>query len=641
VRRPNLPSPARRPSIEDAARTAGARVRRGAKCAAVAFLLALAATPPLAAADSPRDRASWWIREYGPFTADRALVERATAIFRRVAAAADKSGNRLPKLLLINAKGEPWALSLPDGSVVVTRGALELTLGKAKGEAGDARLAFVLGHELAHLAKDDFWHASAFSALAKYDRRRGDGKQPETEAQSTLGLLQTTPRDLQSAEHQADAYGMLYASWAGYSPQTLLEQPDSFFAQWSRATGLAEDVAHPSAAARANFLRSQLAEVAEDLDYFHFGVRLLELGRYDDALLLLERFQDRFASREVFTNLGLVHHQMALRELARCDGQVAMRFALPVEADPVTLAERSRLRGAADPADVCREAPAFREHWTAARRLLELGRDRDPTYLPARIDLIATLLLGGRHAEAIVVSEEALELDPEASALLNGRALGIYLFGLESRLETTDTALGLLDQALRNEPGAPAVLWNRARILDERGRTAAARDAWRAYLAVDATGPRAEIARQRADITASPSPSTPAAVRPAPPLPLGEISVETTARLRGLARQPFVLGDFRGAFLRGRMASPAAAGAKTVARSVLDVSALQIGSALELVEVLVAPAVPGGAERFGTPLRRVATPRGDVLVYTDFAAVLERGALTALLHFAPAPRPGN
>src|SRR6185369_15236567 len=103
---------------------------------------------------------------------------------------------------------------------------------------------------------DDFWHASAFSAVTKYGRRQPGGG----DRQSTLGLLQTTPRDLKSAEFQADAYGMLYASWAGYSPETLLAQPDNFFDQWARSTGLAEDVAHPNAAARADFLRSQLAQ---------------------------------------------------------------------------------------------------------------------------------------------------------------------------------------------------------------------------------------------------------------------------------------------------------------------------------------------------------------------------------------------
>ncbi len=621
---------------------ASERACRLGRNAGRAILLALLLAAPAAATDSARDRASWWIKEYGPLTADKELVARATAVFLRVASAADKSGNRLPKLLLINAAGaaadDPWALSLPDGSVVVTRRALELTLGRKPSAEGDTRLAFVLGHELAHLAKDDFWHASAFSAVAKYGGKRQSGAHlPGVSAgQSTLGLLQPTPRDLQSAELQADAYGMFYASWAGYSPQTLLTQPDTFFDQWARSTGLAADVAHPSASVRADFLRTQLAQVADDLDFFHFGVRLLELGRYDDALLLLERFQDRFASREVFTNLGLVHHQMALRELARCDGQVAMRFALPVEADPVTLAERSRLRGG-DPADVCRESPAFQEHFTAARRLLELARDRDPTYLPARVDLIATLLLGGRNAEAIVVSEEALKLDPDASALLNGRALGVYLFGQESRLETTDSALGLLDQALRSAPNAPAVLFNRARILDERGRTAAARDAWRAYLAVDATGPRAEIARQRGDLGGAPTAAaaTTAASTPVPPpLPLGEISTATAERLRTFERQSFVLGDFRGEFLHGRVAQRDPQGRS----SETAVAALQIGSALELVETGASAAVGApDASRLGPPLQRFATARGEVLVYRELALELVGGKVDAVLHFAPLP----
>ena len=336
----------------------------------------------------------------------------------------------------------------------------------------------------------------------------------------------------------------------------------------------------------------------------------------------------------MFTNLGLVHHQMALRELARCDGQLAMRFALPVEADPVTLAERSRLRGAGDPDDICRESPVFREHFTAARRLLELARDRDPTYLPARVDLIATLLLGARNAEAIVVSEEALKLDPDASALLNGRALGVYLFGQESRLETTDSALALLDQALKHEPASPAALFNRARILDERGRTAAARDAWRAYLAVDSTGPRAEIARQRADLAspAGAAATTPtSAAAPAPPLPLGEISPATAERLRGFASQGFVLGDFRGAFLRGRLMQLDARGHA----GEIAVAALQIGSALELVESGAGARLD--VELFGPPLQRVTTSRSEVLAYGDFALELVGGEVESVLHFAPLP----
>ena len=241
-----------------------------------------------------------------------------------------------------------------------------------------------------------------------------------------------------------------------------------------------------------------------------------------------------------------------------------------------------------------------------------------------------------------MVSEDALKLDPQAPALLNGRALGIYLFGLESRFETTDNALALLDQALKSAPNSAAVLFNRARILDERGRAAAARDAWQAYLAVDADGPRAEIARQRLDLAARTStPLTVTSGAPAPPLPLGEIAPATAERLHALTRQSFVLGDFRGTFLRGTLPARVASGAKAGANASDAIAALQIGSALELVEVAVAPGTSFDTRTLGAPLRRIETPHGEVLVYKDFAAVFERRALTAWLHFAAAPRASN
>jgi len=35
----------------------------------------------------------------------------------------------------------------------------------AREEEGNARLAFVIGHELGHAADDDFWHLETFIAL--------------------------------------------------------------------------------------------------------------------------------------------------------------------------------------------------------------------------------------------------------------------------------------------------------------------------------------------------------------------------------------------------------------------------------------------------------------------------------------------
>lgn len=593
--------------------------------AAVLGTLALGAAAP-AQKDNPQERAGWWLKTYGPLTGrDARLQATAITIFERVAAAADKSANRQPRLVLLDADADPWALALPDGSILLTRGALVRTLQSAPLERGEARLAFLLGHELSHLAKDDFWRVSAF---APAPRAADAGR-----ATAGSDLPATTDDDRRKAELAADRAGLFYALSAGY-PLALLEEPEAFFVDWARFTGIRADAAHPAPKARAAFLRKELDELDHDLDYFRFGARLLTLGRYEDALLLLERFRDDFPSREVLTDIGLAHHQLALRELARCDGQVAMRFALPIEADPVTLAERSRLRGAPDPADLCRASPTFREHARAARDALELATERDPRYLPARVDLIATHLLSGRNAEAIVVADEALKLDAGSSDLLIGRALGVYLFGLESRLETTDTALGLLEQAIARAPRSAVALYDRARILDERGRTAAARDAWRALLAVEDDGARAEIARQRLELGPPAARPATATLSPAaPPLPLGDVAHAPADRLSAFTRQEFVLGEFRGAFLREAAAPNAAA---KPARA--GVTALQIGSSIELVEVPLAFTADADPEGFGRPRARMPTPRGEVVVYGDRALVYEGRRPKAMLHFAAAPR---
>ena len=41
---------------------------------------------------------------------------------------------------------------------------------------------------------------------------------------------------------------------------------------------------------------------------------------------------------------------------------------------------------------------------------------------------------------------------------------------------------------------------------------------------------------------------------------------------------------------------------------------------------------------YGEPLRRLATPHGEVVAYSDFAVVYDRGRPSALLFFVPAPR---
>src|SRR5262249_60218374 len=113
----------------------------------------------------------------------------------------------------------------------------------------------------------------------------------------------------------------------------------SFIPEWvGKLSSAGYVVAQVPPDQRVALLRSHLASVAEELDVFHFGVRLLQLGRYADALVLLERFRARFAGREVLNNVGLAHLQIALGFLSACDRAQYLRFKLPLVVDPETRA---------------------------------------------------------------------------------------------------------------------------------------------------------------------------------------------------------------------------------------------------------------------------------------------------------------
>jgi hypothetical protein len=108
-------------------------------------------------------------------------------------------------------------------------------------------------------------------------------------------------------ELQADAFGMIYMTNAGYDPRAVLGEGD-FFATWAsqlQSMGIAPPESHPQPEQRAAFFASQMMAVAENLDLYDFGVRLFELGRFEDAIVLLERFGDNYASLEVLNNIGL------------------------------------------------------------------------------------------------------------------------------------------------------------------------------------------------------------------------------------------------------------------------------------------------------------------------------------------------
>ena len=183
-------------------------------CAALA-----AAAAHAAEGDAEQDAARQVAEEMGLID-DPELAGWVQSVGERVARAA---GRRSGFRFRIVDQGEPNAFALPDGSIFVSRGLLEL------GESED-ELACVLGHEIAHVTRR---HAAAREEMARtaVNPMMLPGIVLGTVLGSGVGKATTEPFRAFSApyvaaysrdqERDADRIGLELAGRAGYDPRGL------------------------------------------------------------------------------------------------------------------------------------------------------------------------------------------------------------------------------------------------------------------------------------------------------------------------------------------------------------------------------------------------------------------------------------
>ena len=566
--------------------------------------------------------AVWWVKTYGGVSAkDEPLVARAERIFDRVAAAADKNSKRFPRLVVVNYAYDPYAASIQDGSIILTLGGLKLCYKGVNQEKGDARLAFVLGHELAHSAKDDYWHAVAFAAVKDY---KGSGA---NERKNLLKYLQDTAgqRDGEKGkevskvrELQADSYGLIYMAMTGYDPKAVVDQDGAnFFREWiTQISGRTafEGTNHPDSFERAEFFRSQLASIADEVELFTFGVRLYQIGNYEDSLLLLDRFREKFPSREVFANIGLAHFQLAMKELAACDPFAPFRFKLPTIVDLKTLAPGGTTRSG-NGNGICRDNESYRHRLTAAIRHFEMAASKDQQHFPTQVNLASAYIFAGEYARAMAAADTALKLLPDNPLAINCKAVALNLFGRLGGLDTTDAALVMLREVAARNPEITDSLYNQATLAAERERDVAAKEAWKAFLTKEPGGPYARVAMKRLGIVAETAQPVSGNNNLKPPIKLGEIN--------GL----FLIGISKRSFSIGRTAIDIYEGN--------GVKALAINGNVEVIETFLEK--PRDLAEFrrehGEPLRVVTTTVGSTLVYWNFAVDQQEGGGMRMVFF--------
>lgn len=444
----------------------------------VAWLVALISGPAvMAQAVEPGNHVQFYLHNHGGVDpASHPQVARAHAVFEQVRRAADHKGKYEPQLRVVNSSGAPWAIALPDGHIILSRRAVEIAYQESSLAEGDARIAFVLGHELAHLAKDDFWHREVYQALAGTPEGKSLRELLKRNADVSDAAIETQLAAAKQKEWQADDWGFLYASVAGYPTQTLLGTPATgkphFFDYWMQQTQTEVDEAHPTPQERAAGLRARLQRVQDKLEFFSAGVQLMHFGRYEDAVYFLQEFQRDFPAREVLGNLGLSYLQLARNAMMP---ETAERYCLPTLLDTETRASELVFRGVDADAEppLSPKARGFLEQAVA---YLQRAAEADRAYLPARLNLATAYFYLGEIYKARAVIEEARQLAPDREEVDNLRALILYRDGLSTDL--WPYALQVLEDLAARPNASPCVAYNLAQVLEERGRANKAQALW-------------------------------------------------------------------------------------------------------------------------------------------------------------------
>lgn len=425
----------------------------------------------------PRNHVQFYLNNYDWIDpASHPQVARAHAVFEQVRRVADRKGKYEPQLRVINHSGDPWAIALPDGYIVLTRKTVEIAYQDSSLAEGDARIAFVLGHELAHLAKDDFWHREVYQALAGMPGGESLRTLLKRNADVSDAAIETQLAAARQKEWQADDWGFLYASVAGYPTSTLLGTPatgkPNFFDYWMQQTQTQVDEAHPTSQERATGLRARLQSVQDKLEFFYTGVQLMHFGRYEDAVYFLQEFQRSFPAREVLGNLGLSYLQLARKAMAP---DTAERYCLPTLLDIETRATGLVFKGGSADADPLL-SPKAREFLNQAVAHLQRAVEADHAYLPARLNLATAYFYLDEIHKARAVIEEARPLAPDWEEVDNLRALILYRDGLST--DMWPYALKVLEDLAARPKASPCVTYNLAQVLEERGRANKAQVLW-------------------------------------------------------------------------------------------------------------------------------------------------------------------
>ncbi len=449
------------------------------------------------ASENPKERIDFWQKNYQELQPDQdPRAQKAHEIFNRLLNAAGKRPGVVPRLFIVKSDSAyiPLAFALPDGGIVISKKVLDICYQDP--ERGPDRLAFILAHEIAHQLKDDFWHLKFFQAVDLSKEK--NSKQNEV-LKEVVSIASLTDKVL-AKELQADEYGIIYASMAGFNANSIVTEDEqvNFFEYFYKSLdpenikGAPKDSTHPSPKQRAETVKARLKQVLEKVELFNLGVIFYQSNDYQRAVLFFNEFLRFFPSREVYHNLGSSHHQLALKYYREWKGdELGIPFKLSIAIDPETRASKIILRGRGP------KSPEefFKEHLEKAIEYYQTAISQDPSYILSYSNLACALLMKGVKGDvykAIGLLEDAMKITPNTLEKEIFNNLGIAYYYAKNPGEAKEHLL----KARQSDKNYDAPLFNLGKIALETGKQTEVKEFWSAYLKIDEASPWANVIRK-------------------------------------------------------------------------------------------------------------------------------------------------
>ncbi len=412
------------------------------------------------ALEHPNHHVGFYIKNFGG-RIDPETLPHVYDVFTKIRPIAEVNHRDSPELFIIKDLPGPPAFVLPDGNLILTQQALDIIYKDILNqEEGNTRLAFVLGHELAHLASDDYW-SSEVKHLIQSKALSGEIND------SILEQIERDYDDVKESEFKADDKGFLYAAMAGFPVEVLLNHENDFLSYWVAKTHTQSSKTHPESIERTELLRIRLQQSIDALEFFYMGVRLAHFGRYQDAIYFFREFQKVFPGREVFNNLGVCYLQMAVKKMPP---SFAYHYWLPCILDNKTVIDRLNVSPIFRDRKQIKIAKDFLEQSVS---YLETAIKKDPEYRVGYINLAVAYFYLDEIYEARAKIEKAPRLQSDDYEVESLRALIIFKEG--QRSDTWSYAEEIFSDLANDHPSdalPPYFYYNWARLLEDRGRSA-------------------------------------------------------------------------------------------------------------------------------------------------------------------------